>query len=60
MEVFITLFLIVLLFAVLGSGAWIGISLLGVALVAMELFTSRPVGDSMALTIWGRSMTACS
>jgi C4-dicarboxylate transporter, DctM subunit len=27
--------------------------LLGVALFAMELFTSRPVGDSMVLTIWG-------
>jgi C4-dicarboxylate transporter, DctM subunit len=53
MELFITLFLIVLLFAVLGSGAWIGLSLLGVALLAMELFTSRPVGDSMVLTIWG-------
>jgi C4-dicarboxylate transporter, DctM subunit len=53
MEIFITLFLIVLLFAVLGSGAWIGMSLLGVALLAMELFTSRPVGDSMVLTIWG-------
>ena len=53
MEIFITLFLIVLLFAVLGSGAWIGVSLLGVALLAMEFFTSRPVGDSMVLTIWG-------
>ena len=53
MEILITLFLIVLLFAVLGSGAWIGMSLLGVALMAMEFFTSRPVGDSMALTIWG-------
>jgi C4-dicarboxylate transporter, DctM subunit len=52
MEIFIKLFLIVLLFAVLGSGAWIGMSLLGVALLAMELFTSRPVGDSMVLTIW--------
>src|SRR6185369_14656445 len=38
---------------VLGSGLWIGLSLLGVAVVAMELFTQRPVGDSMMLTIWG-------
>ena len=53
MDILITLFLIVLLFAVLGSGAWIGMSLLGVALLAMEFFTNRPVGDSMALTIWG-------
>src|SRR3990167_7369126 len=53
MDIVIALALIVLLFAVLGSGLWIGLSLLAVALVGMELFTSRPVGDSMVLTIWG-------
>src|SRR4026208_950250 len=37
----------------LGSGLGIGISLLGVAWIGMELFTSRPVGDAMAVTIWG-------
>lgn len=53
MDVVIALALIVLLFAVLGSGLWIGLSLLAVALIGMELFTQRPVGDSMMLTIWG-------
>ncbi|MGD9834452.1 MAG: TRAP transporter large permease [Piscinibacter sp.] len=53
MDLLITVFLIVLLLAVLGSGLWIGLALLGVAVVAMELFTQRPVGDSMMLTIWG-------
>ena len=53
MDVIIALGLIVVLFAVLGSGLWIGLSLLAVALVGMELFTNRPVGDSMMLTIWG-------
>jgi C4-dicarboxylate transporter, DctM subunit len=53
MEAFITLFLIIAMFVLLGSGLWIGLSLLGVALIAMEFFTQRPVGDSMALTIWG-------
>ena len=53
MDVVIAFALIVLLFAVLGSGLWIGLSLLAVALIGMELFTSRPVGDSMMLTIWG-------
>src|SRR3989344_3056896 len=53
MDVIIAFGLIVVLFAVLGSGLWIGLSLLAVALVGMELFTSRPVGDSMMLTIWG-------
>ena len=45
--------LIGLLIAVLASGFWIGLTLLGVAAVAMEFFTSRLVGDSMAFTIWG-------
>jgi C4-dicarboxylate transporter, DctM subunit len=53
MELFITFSLIVLLFVVLGSGLWIGLSLLGVALFAMEAFTQRPAGDSMMLTLWG-------
>ena len=53
MDLLITLFLIAALLAVLASGLWIGVSLLGVAVLAMQLFTQRPVGDSMALTIWG-------
>jgi C4-dicarboxylate transporter DctM subunit len=55
MDVVIALALLVLLFAVLGSGLWIGLSLMAVAYVGMEMFTSRPVGDSMMLTIWGAS-----
>ncbi len=53
MDMLITVVLIGLLLAALGSGLWIGISLLGVAIFAMEMFTSRPAGDSMALTVWG-------
>ena len=53
MEGLIALALVVALFVVLGSGLWIGLSLLAVALLGMELFTPRPVGDSMMLTIWG-------
>ncbi len=53
MDAFITVVLIVLLFALLGSGLWIGISLLGVAWIGMQLFSSRPAGDAMAVTIWG-------
>ena len=53
MDLYITAFLIVALFAMLGSGVWIGLSLAGVAWIGMELFTSRPVGDSMVITIWG-------
>ena len=53
MDALITALLIAFLFLLLGSGLWIGISLLGVAWIGMELFTSRPVGDAMAVTIWG-------
>ena len=53
MDAFITFILIVALFALLGSGLWIGISLLGVAWIGMQLFSARPAGDAMAVTIWG-------
>ena len=53
MDVLITAALITLLFVLLGAGVWIGIGLIGVAWIGMELFTSRPVGDAMAVTIWG-------
>jgi C4-dicarboxylate transporter, DctM subunit len=43
---------LITLFFLLGSGLWVGLSLVGVALIGMELFTSRPVGDAMATTIW--------
>ncbi|MEP0940612.1 MAG: TRAP transporter large permease subunit [Rhizobiaceae bacterium] len=50
--VFIFLFV---LFALLGSGVWVGLALLGVAFVGMELFTTRPPGDAMITTIWTAS-----
>ena len=52
-ELAVTTLLIVTLFALLGSGVWIGLALSGVAWIAMELFSSRPAGDAMAVTIWG-------
>jgi len=53
MDILTAALLIVLLLAVLASGFWIGLSLLAVAVFAMEVFTNRPVGDSMVFTIWG-------
>ena len=41
------------LFALLGMGVWVGGALLATAVVGMALFTSRPIGDSMAVVIWG-------
>ena len=52
-DVAITTFLIVALFALLGSGVWIGLTLTGVAWIGMQLFSSRPAGDAMAVTVWG-------
>ena len=54
-DVAITTLLIVALLAILGSGVWIGLSLAGVAWIGMQLFSSRPAGDAMAVTIWGSS-----
>ena len=52
-ETLVTGLLIASLFALLGAGVWIGLALAGVAWIAMELFSSRPAGDAMAVTIWG-------
>ena len=52
-ETAVTALLIVALFALLGSGVWIGLALAGVAWIGMELFSSRPAGDAMAVTVWG-------
>ena len=49
----ITAVLIATLFLILGSGVWIGLTLSGVAWIAMQLFSARPAGDAMAVTIWG-------
>ena len=54
-ELAVTALLIGSLFLILGSGVWIGLTLTGVAWIAMELFSSRPAGEAMALTIWGSS-----
>jgi tripartite ATP-independent transporter DctM subunit len=54
-ELFLTLTFLAILCFFLGTGIWVAMSLLGVAVIGMLLFTSRPVGDAMATTIWGAS-----
>ena len=51
-EVYLTIFFISLLLIFLGSGIWVGISMIGVSTIGMLMFTSRPVGDAMATTMW--------
>ncbi len=48
-----TALLIGALFLILASGVWIGLTLSGVAWLAIQLFTARPAGDAMAVTLWG-------
>ena len=54
-ELFLTIFFISILLFFLGTGVWVGISMISVSAIGMMLFTSRPVGDAMATTIWGTS-----
>ena len=54
-ELFLTIFFISILLFFLGSGVWVAISMIGVSSIGMLIFTSRPVGDAMATTIWGTS-----
>ena len=51
-ELYLTIFFISVLLFFLGSGIWVGISMIGVSTIGMILFTSRPVGDAMATTMW--------
>ena len=54
-EILLTIFFISVLLFFLGSGIWVALSMIGVSAVGMTLFTTRPVGDAMATTIWGTS-----
>ena len=54
-EVYLTIFFISVLLIFLGTGVWVGISMIGVSTIGMMMFTSRPVGDAMATTILGTS-----
>ncbi len=54
-EFWLTVVFLFTLFLLLGTGVWVGLALLGVALVGMELFTTRPAGDAMITTIWTSS-----
>lgn len=52
-ELLVTALLIAALFLILGSGVWIGLTLSGVAWIGIQIFSARPAGDAMAVTIWG-------
>ncbi len=51
----VAVFLVLLLFILLGSGIWVALSLLGTALVAMEFFAGTETGTVMATKFWDSS-----
>ena len=54
-DLLITSSLLLALLLILGSGVWVGLTLTGVAWLAVSIFSSRPAGDAMAVTVWGSS-----
>lgn len=54
-EISMIVLLMLVLFALLGSGIWVAFSLLAVGMTGMAVFTDAPLGDVMATTIWGAS-----
>lgn len=54
-EIAASIALIIVLFALLGGGVWVGLTLTGVAWFGMEVLIGREAGDAMAMTIWGSS-----
>src|SRR5438034_9122817 len=52
-DLLITTLLILALFVLLGGGVWLGLALACVGWIGMQLFSSRPSGDAMAVTVWG-------
>ncbi|MEM1317807.1 MAG: TRAP transporter large permease subunit, partial [Pseudomonadota bacterium] len=50
-----SLVFVAFLFVLLGSGVWVGLSLIGVAYVGIELIAGRASGGAMINIIWGAS-----
>ncbi len=50
-----TIILLLVLFALLGSGIWVAFSLLAVGMTGMFMFTEAPLGEVLATTVWGAS-----
>jgi C4-dicarboxylate transporter, DctM subunit len=51
-KLYMAMFLLAVMLTILGSGIWVAISLIAVAMVGMTLFTGAPPGTVMATAIW--------
>jgi tripartite ATP-independent transporter DctM subunit len=54
-EIILSLVILGVLFALLGAGVWIGMTLLITGYVAVEFFTPAPSGSLLASTVWDAS-----
>lgn len=54
-ELSMIVLLLMVLFALLGSGIWVAFSLLAVGMTGMAMFTEAPLGEVLATTVWGAS-----
>ncbi len=54
-EITLTIVLLLLLFALLSTGIWVAFSLMAVGMAGMLMFSSAPLGEVMASTVWGAS-----
>ena len=54
-EIGLTVFLLVVLFVLLGSGVWVAFSLMMVGMIGMLMFSDAPMGQVLATTVWGAS-----
>ncbi len=54
-EIILSLVILGVLFALLGAGVWIGVTLLITGFVAVEFFTPAPSGSLLASTVWDAS-----
>lgn len=52
---FIATFLMIGMLLMLASGIWVALALMGIGFLGLALFTSAPVGDVLASTVWGAS-----
>jgi len=51
----LTVVLLLVMFALLGSGLWVAFALLGVGMFGMAIATQAPLGPVLATTSWGAS-----
>ena len=49
----LTVVMLLVMFALLGSGLWVAFALLGVGLFGMAIATQAPLGAVLATTSWG-------